>query len=374
MTHDVRRLALALGAIGFAVLLMCMQLSFQQAMFNSNLALIRHLRADLIISSAASYTIELREPFGRRRLYQASACPGVESAWPVYIEMMATTLKNSVTGESPSIRVIGFDPAAPVTDIPEVAEHRVELQGRDTALFDVKSKPIFGPVEAGSRIEVAGYRLQVVDTFTLGTDFANDGNLVVSSLTFRKLLGRNLPGDVLRGADFGVVRVSPGWDARQVQRELIGRLPSDVTVRTMAEFSEMELDFWRNATPIGYVFWLGAMMGFVVGVVICYQILYADIADHLAEFATLKAMGYPSRYFIGVVLQEAVLLSVLGFVPGILVSELLCGMIAEQTGLPLTVHASTALIVLALSIGMCVLSGTLTMRKVLAADPAELFK
>ena len=126
-------------------------------------------------------------------------------------------------------------------------------------------------------------------------------------------------------------------------------------------------------TPIGYIFWLGTLMGFIVGAVICYQILYTDIDDHMPEFATLKAMGYPNRYFLSVVLIEALLLSLFGFLPGWAASQLLCELVADWTGLLVTVHLSVAATVLGLSMVMCLLSGCLTMSRVMAADPAELF-
>ena len=114
-------------------------------------------------------------------------------------------------------------------------------------------------------------------------------------------------------------------------------------------------------------------MGFIVGTVICYQILYADIADHMPEFATLKAMGYGNTYFAGVVLKEALFLSVLGFVPGIVVSQLICELVADLTGLLVSIHLGIAITVLVLSIAMCMVSGFMTMRRVMALDPAELF-
>lgn len=375
LVHDRRRFLLAVGGIGFAVLLMCMQLSFQRALFDSTLALIDKLNADLVITSEAKYTIIVREPFTRRRLFQALASPLVADAWPMYIETTQSLVINPETGEGLPIRVLAFDPGHPVLNIPEVAEHVQELRLPQTALYDRKSKPEYGPIRAhGPPIKLANHSVQVVGYFSLGTDFANDGNMIVSDVNYRTLFvvhgaGENVLGDV----DVGVVKLKPGVDPSRAKQDLVGRLPNDVTVRTKEEFKTMERHFWETSTPIGYIFWLGTTMGFVVGVVICYQVLYADIDDHMAEFATLKAMGYPNIYFVGVVLQEAVLLAVLGLVPGILVSMVLCGLVTAATGLLVAVGESTALLVLALSVMMCVVSGCLAMRKLMSSDPAELF-
>ncbi len=158
-----------------------------------------------------------------------------------------------------------------------------------------------------------------------------------------------IPGQADGGlgeVDVGLVKVAPGSSVAEVQTELQRALPEDVRVMTKQQFIDQELRFWRDSTPIGFVFGLGTVMGFLVGVVICYQVLYADIDDHMAEFATLKAMGYRNRYFVGVVLQEALLLSVLGFLPGVLVSAALYAGLEWATGLLLDLTLAHAAAVL----------------------------
>ena len=90
----------------------------------------------------------------------------------------------------------------------------------------------------------------------------------------------------------------------------------DVDVLTRDEMVAREKWFWWTNTPIGFAFGAGVVLGFVVGMVICYQILASDVADHLPEYATLKAIGYPNRYLSLVVLQESLILAAAGFVPG----------------------------------------------------------
>lgn len=374
LTHNWRRLALAVAGVGFAVLLMMMELSFRRAMFDSTVAVIRHLDGDLMLTSRAKYTIVVRETFSKRRLTQARGCAGVESADPLYIETRLSLFKNSDTGGAQPIRVLAFDPRHPVFGPALTRGHNKELLLADRVLFDVKSKPQYGQVAPGDSVELAGHRVEVVGLFSLGTDFANDGNLITSDVSFRQLFPeRGIGDDVLDEIDVGVLRVKPGHEARQVRADLERQLPGDVRVFTKQEFEDQERHFWETSTPIGYIFWLGTLMGFIVGAVICYQILYTDIDDHMPEFATLKAMGYPNRYFLSVVLIEALLLSLFGFLPGWAVSQLLCKAVAGWTGLLVTVHLSVAVTVLVLSMVMCLLSGCLTMSRVMAADPAELF-
>lgn len=379
LTHDVRRLLLATSGIAFAALLMCMQLSFQDALFDSTLALVRMLNADLVITSRAKYTVIVRETFCRRRLVQALQVPGVSWVQPLYVETQFSMLRNFTSrGEGEPIRVLGCepDPQRPPLRLGARANALwLRLRQAGTALYDARSRvEAFGPMAVGQQVELAGQTVRLVGRFDLGTDFANDGNLIVSSETYRRLFGRTSPAqDALAAVDIGLVRLKRGADARGVQDMLRQMLPDDVKVLTIGELERQELRFWQRSTPIGYVFHAGVLLGFLVGVIICYQILYSDIADHMPEFATLKAMGYRAAYFISVVLQEAGLLSLLGFWPGIAGSWLLCRLVAWRTGLPVGLSFMLLLEVFVLTVAMCVFSGVLTMRKVLASDPAELF-
>jgi putative ABC transport system permease protein len=197
----------------------------------------------------------------------------------------------------------------------------------------------------------------------------------MSDSNFARYFPGAVPGESpLALVDIGLIQLAPGADAAQVQRTLAQALPDDVLVLTREQFVGLEEGFWLSNTPVGYVFGLGAVMGVIVGIIICYQVLSADVTDHLAEFATLKAIGYPDSYLTGVVLKEALLISGLGYIPGLLLSMLAYRQLAEQTQMPMHMTVPRALLVLALSAGMCVVSGLLVVRKVKVADPAEVFR
>jgi len=374
LTHDVRRLLVALAGVAFAVLLMCMQVGFRNALFDSTVALVEGLNAEIIITSRARYTLSVRETFTRRRLAQAHATPGVKAAFPLYIETRLASWKNPETGISYPIRALAFDPHEPVWRMPSARDQAHELRQANTVLMDELSKRDYGPSRAGVTTELAGQTVRVVGTFRLGTDFANDGNLLMSTANFVRCFGGSSGGNILSDVDVGLIQVEPRHNVRQVQQALVANLPDDVAIFTRSEFKQQELDFWAESTPIGYIFTFGTILGFLVGVIICYQILYADIADHLAEFATLKAMGYRPRYFVWLVLQESLFLSVMGFIPGALVSSVLYTVVGRYTGLLMRLTPDRASFVLVLTVGMCIVSGLLAMRKLLRADPAELFR
>ncbi|MGL4882664.1 MAG: FtsX-like permease family protein, partial [Waterburya sp.] len=139
------------------------------------------------------------------------------------------------------------------------------------------------------------------------------------------------------------------------------------------QFIQEEIKYWQESTAIGFIFTLGAGIGFVVGTVIVYQILYTDVANHLSEYATLKAMGYKDGYFIVLVFQEAVILAILGFLPGYAIATSLYALAAGATNLPLFMTANRAIVVLILTVIMCCISGTIAVKKLSAADPADIF-
>ncbi|MBW3598693.1 MAG: ABC transporter permease DevC [Planctomycetes bacterium] len=379
LTHDYRRLAVAVGGIGFAVLLMFMQTGFRFALLDSTVAVIDDLNADLIIASRAKFALPSEQRFPRQRLVQAESCPGVAAAAPLYVENPVAVLRRPGDKGHP-IRVLAFPEGEPVFAIPQVAQRAEELERPFTALIDRESKSKFGvPVDdleklRNHRAELSGRRIRFIGAFSMGTDFANDGNVIMTARNFTRYFPFRARGnDPLSIVDLGVVRVQEGAEPAAVKERLAGLLPDDVRVFTKSEFRDAETEFWRTSTPVGYIFGVGMALGFVVGVIICYQIIYASISSHMPEFATLKAMGYRDRYFISLVVFESVYLSVLGFVPGLLVSWLLYAVLAEWTGLLMLLTPPRAALVYLFTVAMCVTSGCLAMRRALAADPAELF-
>jgi putative ABC transport system permease protein len=373
LTHKVWRLAMAAGGIGFAVLLIFMQLGFKGALFDSVVQVPRSLNADLVMVSATTYTITIKQTFSRRRLATALSCPGVTAVHSLYYDNRLTW-KNEKNGHQYQIRLLAFDPLQEVLEIPELKAQQAKLLIPGTVLFDRLSKSDYGNPRTGTIGEYAGKRMEVVGLFSLGTDFANDANLIMSDTQYIQAIYPPARQQLaLEQIDIGLIRLAKGASPEVVLAQLRKMLPSDVNLMTKDEFIVAEQKFWSESTPIGYVFSFGVVLGFIVGVIICYQILYADISDHLREYATLKAMGYGSFFFTGVVLEEALLLSLLGFLPALVLSEGLYRALGSITGLLLLLTPGRAASVLGLTMAMCVVSGLLTIRRVLSADPAELF-
>jgi putative ABC transport system permease protein len=372
LVAEKRRLAAALAGIAFAVMLQLMQFGFRDAMFDSATTLHDRLVADLILTSTLYENVVAPGTVTERRLYQALGVAGVESVRPVHLG--AAPFKNPQTGRDKVILVIGLNPDHATLDIPSVIERAHLAKIPDVALYDALSRPEFGPIverlgEAGAvTTEVAGRRTTIRGLFELGVSFAGNGHLIVGDTTFRRLFNRS--DGVF---EFGLIRLQPGTDVAAAQAALVERLPGDVKVLTHAELRALERDFWNTNTPVGFIFLIASFIGLLVGSVIVYQILYTDVSDHLAEYATLKAMGYSDRYLNLVVIEQALILSIAGFPIGFLLAQLLYVVARDATHLPIVMTVPRAAIVFAMTVFMCCLSASVAIRKLRSADPAEVF-
>ncbi|MBE9095403.1 ABC transporter permease DevC [Tychonema sp. LEGE 07203] len=376
LTREKMRLVIALAGIGFADLLMFMQFGFRDALFESSVSFHSQLQGDIFITSTQSTALIAMKSFPQRRLYQALSFNGVTAISPVYLGF--GLWKNPAPNQSNTrqLMVIGFDPAHPIFDMPEIQNNLDKIKMSDVVLFDRASRPEFGPVaeyfEGGKPVEteVDNRRVKVEGLFTLGASFGADGNIVTSDLNFLRIFATRRTKGLI---DIGIVYLQPGTDVKAVVEKMRATLPSDVRVDSKEEFVAFEKKYWEEGTAIGFIFTLGAAMGFIVGIVIVYQILYTDVNDHLPEYATLKAMGYNDFYFLGVVFQEALILAILGYLPGFGVSVVLYNLGRSATSLPMYMTVGKAVTVFVMTVVMCSLSGAIAVRKLQAADPADIF-
>jgi putative ABC transport system permease protein len=244
----------------------------------------------------------------------------------------------------------------------------------DAALVDTDCRKHIGRAHTGVETELTRRRIHIVGEFQLGTDFLVDGSLIVSDRTFLNLFPSYRAADpLLNRVEIGLLKVDPNTDTTAMVERLNRELPDDVVAMPLHDFIAVERSFWMNESPVGLVFNLGTLVGFIVGTVICSQILFTDISERMPQYATLKAIGYSNGYLRRIVMQQATFLALVGFLPGVVASWGAYRLIAGLTGLLMRLQAPVAASVLLLTIGMCLVSGTFAVRKVLAADPADVF-
>lgn len=372
LTFDRTKLVAATSGVLFACVLVFMQLGFKDSLYDSATSAPVKLNGDLFLMHRQSEAMWRPVQFKRSELMRALGNPAVAEVYPLYLGL--APFKNINTQVKRTLMVYGLDPDSLIFNVDDINSKRIELRLKDTVLFDEYSRPEFGPIRqllaAEQNItEINDYKVQVIGVFQLGVSFAADGNVVTSDLNFMRIFPRRHINDI----DLGVIRLHPGASILQVQADLRDRLNVFVNIFTYEELLQYEKNYWADMAPIGFIFGFGTVMGLVVGLVIVYQILFTEIANHRNEFATLKAMGYEHGYFIRMVFAFAFFLAILGFLPGYIFSIGLYHLAESQTFMPMPMTANKVITVFLFILSMCAIAGLLAIRKLKAANPADMF-
>lgn len=373
LTHSKSRLTVALAGVAFANVLVFVQLGISGGLNQTINLSYQPIQADILISSSDANTLADGSPLARQRMFQALSVPGIAEAAPLYLGVTDWVRED---GGTTALQVYGVPPEARNLVRPSYADDLAGLRLPNTALLDRLSRgvsfeevdlPTFAnPLEA----ELSGVAVDVIGTFSIGAGFSADGNLLVSDQTFLRLFPQRSAGT----PSHILVRAEPGYNLAELADSIETVIASDaVIVRPLSEAIASDVSYQTTERPTGLIFGFGVVMGAIVGVVIVYQVLSTDVADHLREYATFKAMGYRQRFFLGLVFEEAVIMAVLGFIPGVLISLGIYVGMSAATGLPIEMDMQRALGVLIGTIFACTLSGAIATRRLAAADPADLF-
>lgn len=378
LMKEKTRLAVAVAGITFADMLIFIQMGFESALFDAAIQPHRNLSADLVLINPQFNTLLSVKSFSRDKLYQALSFNGVKSVNSVYIG--TGQWRNPETRIDRAILVWGVDPNQPGLKFPEVQKNNDALKPLNQVMFDQAGRPEYGAVgeifqKTGNfQTELNNKSVSVKGVFSNGASFAADGNVITSDSTFLQLFPERKPDQI----EVGLINLQPGADVEKIKTQLrIGLNPDPknpfVEIGTPEDFAQKEKNYWANGTGIGFIFGLGVGVGFIVGIVIVYQILYSDVSDHLPEYATLKAMGYTDSYLLGVLIQEALLLAILGYLPAFFLSFGLYQLTFAATMLPIYMKVDRAITVFIMTVIMCSVSGAIALKKLRSADPADIF-
>jgi putative ABC transport system permease protein len=368
-----RRLVRSSAGIGFAVLLMLVQLGFERGFFDASLATVRQLDGDLVIMSASKYQFGSADPFPPGHLDTATKVAGIASVAPLYASWQAFFWKDPAGDNTYPVQAFAFDPDRPVFLLPEVQAQGALLKEADAVLVDRLARSFLGMASGAGDTAINGRKVNVVGSFALGPDFMRDGTVMMSPATFAGLLPGKPESAAAMPVEFGIVKIGPGEDASTVQQALRFALPAQIRVLTKPQLVDFERAFQADLSSAGPIFWLGTVVGFVVGMLISYQIIYTDLSDQLPQYATLKGMGYGTSYLVRVVLEQAALSALAGYIPAWFLCLVVYRAIAAVSLLPLRMTSGLTLLSFGLTLGMCLLSAVLAVRRVIAADPAEVF-
>ena len=378
LKHQKVRLLVALSGVIFSVVIIFMQLGIRDALFDSAVRFHQSLQGDIFLISPRSTALIAMESFSERRLLQSLAFDEVDYVSPIYLDF--AQWKNPNTRNYwRNIFVLGINLRYPVLNLSGIPENIERLKMPNTVLFDEGSRTEFGTIAQDFRRDGrvstelgnpnGNRKVNVVGLFQLGTSFGSDGNLVTSHINFLRIFDNRKKGLI----DVGLIKLKPNQDTQRTLEKLRKYLPKDVQVLSKSEFVNFEKKYWQTSTAIGFIFNLGVALGIIVGVVVVYQILYTNVSEHLSEYATLKAMGYRHRYLLSMVLQQAFLIAVLGYIPGFLIANIQYEFTKNATLLPVNMSLDRAVFVFILTLVMAFVSGATAVKKLQDADPADIF-
>jgi putative ABC transport system permease protein len=388
LTHSKVRTSIAVAGVAFAVTLVFVQLGFRGGVETTATLIYDALEFDILLRSPDYLHLCETRSFPRERLLQATATEGVRSAKPFYISIHQWQEPRDFS--SRGIVVMGTDPQDPVFNVPEIRAKASKLSSEEFVLIDTKTRPEYGPIDGkkfgDADIGVAtslGYRrVEIIDHFELGTGLAANGAVLMNIQGYARIMQGYQPADEV---SLGLITVDDPSQIEAVKQRLVEKFQSlatletqgepvgDVEVVTRKEALDAEVRRWIKQTPIGRIFEVGVYVALFIGGAIVYQILSTDIANLMKEYATLKAMGYTQRYLTWVVIQEAVLLAVFGYLAALMISLVCYSVTSVTSGLPITMTQSRLATVLGMSLLMCIISGWIAQRKLHNADPADLF-
>lgn len=357
----------ALCGISFAILLIFMQLGFYGAARNSATQVFDALDFDILVVSPQYVFLARPAQFPRSRLEQARAVEGVESVRPVWLSV--GEWRNPVTREPWNMLALGVEPAARPFRRASLNAQLPLLMIPDNALIDEKSRPQHGELGAGVASELQGHRVRLVGSYAIGAGFVAGATMITSRDTFLRIFS----GASADQPNVGLVKIARGFSPRTAADAINQRLNPVATAYPRAEIGRAEQSFWLNVKPIGIMFTSGVLVAFVAGAIILYQVLASEVQNRLREYATLKALGYSDAYVYSIVLRQALIFAVLGFVPAFAASLGLYFLLRTRGMMPVTMEFTRVASVFSLTTLMCLSATFLAIRKLRAAEPADLY-
>lgn len=369
------RFGVALIGVATAGFLIFLQLGLLGSLFESSVQFHRSLKADLVLISRDYLYINNSSSFSKVRLAQAFGDPAVSDVSELILEPLP--LKDFTQHRTRALLAAGFDPAKQNFLNQDIIARQNELKQIGRILIDRRARPEFKPMvkevqRTGSlKTEVRGSRLEAIGTIAIGPTFGTDGMAMASQETLWSVRGRNDDGSI----QIGLIRLAPDQaiQAKAIAARLRRQLPIDVDILTKPDFIAREIHYWERNTPAAFVFNLGATIGFLVGMVVVYQIIYSDVIEHFSEYGTLLAMGHPFRRLLGSLVGQGLIIGSLGYPIALGAALMIYEYIGRNTSLAITMNLDRVFLVLFSIIAMTTSSAFLATSRLRKVDPADVF-
>ncbi|MFZ1921739.1 MAG: ABC transporter permease [Xanthobacteraceae bacterium] len=360
LLQDRLRFVATLIGIVFSVVLVMVQMGLYLGFGRMVTTMIDHAPADLWVVSRGTKSFEDLSLLDTQTANRVRAVAGVADVIPVVIGFSAWRLPGG--GMTP-IFVVGSNIAAG-----GIAPWNVtagSVQALSTAGRVAVDKTYFGRLGVtgiGAKTEIRGLPAEVAAVTDGIRSFTTTPYVFAALDSARSYIG--LPAD--RASHF-LVRLKPGAKVEQVRSDIQSALPH-VEALTPAQFSARSRSFWLFSTGAGAALFAGALLGVIVGTVIVAQTLYSSTKDHLYEFATLRAIGCTKSYIYTVIILQALISAVLGFVIAAGMGFAIVAATAK-TSLPIVITPDLLAALFLLTVAMCVGSALAAISRVVRLEP-----
>jgi putative ABC transport system permease protein len=406
--EDIPRFLVAQAGIMFAVSLVTIQNGILTGFIRSSSILIDHSKADFWIASKDMIHLELTMPISLERMTQSQTVEGVERA-EAFIFRNARW-RDPLENKIHAVTVVGSDPDGELFSPWNIIQGDANaLKNPYTIMVDESKLNALKIKNIGDIAKLGGLEAKL-GGITQGTQSIVSNSFIFTSLknanayvnspvktqTLCQLQNDDLqctqsyedqsstqkpvnspPPRPLNLADpitYVLIKAKPDQDLTQLKQKLKQTLPNDVQVLSREEMSMVMRTFWQKRTGVGFVLSLGAAIGVLVGMVVVGQILYSSVSDHLKEFGTLKAMGASDWVIYGIILEQALWMAVLGYIPGMALCFGVAYWAGATQGILILITPLSALGVFGLTVVMCTGSAFFAIQKVTKVDPAIVFK
>ena len=363
--HDRVRLAVTLTGIIFALVLIAVQMGLFFGFVSTTSGIIDHTKVDLWITSHGVPFLEHAAPLSERKVYQVLATPGVAAA-EKYILHLANWKRPD--GSERGVLLVGFNPETARAAPWNVSAGQPEnMRAADSVFVDNLYRRILGVSEVGHAAEMNGRRARIVG-FTDGIrSFTTSPYVFTSFRNAQKYAG--LRDDQTL---YILVTAAPGVDPQALKRDIAARV-QDVDVYTTREFSRKTQFYWLFTTGAGFTVLIAALLGWIVGIVIVSQTIYATTVDHIREYGTLKAIGASNGYLYSVILKQALLSAVAGYAVAMCFSYGIV-YLSRNAGAAILLPLPMAIGMFVLALVMCASASMVSISTVTRIDPALVFK
>jgi len=366
LLDDKARFLTTVTGVGFAVALVYVQVGLFVGLLAGASVTIDRMDADLWVAARNTPNVDFANPFPETYVGRVRSVPGVDRADNLIVWFATVALPG---GAKESAVIYALRDFAGWNLPWKILEGNPDdLRRGAFVLLDDSATRRFGAFAVGQHREFSGHRLKIIGRTAEARSFTTSP---IAFLDYR--VAQSLtPSELDRRTTYIVARLAPGADPKAVAAEVRRRLPYH-DVHTRAEWSKLSRDYWVESTGLGLTMFLTVSLGCLVGVIVVAQTLYTSTTEHLAEFATVKAIGGRDRLIYGVILEQASIAACLGFLLGT-AATLAMVPVLGRIDMPLVVRADHAALIFTGTLGLCLLASAWSFRRIATLDPAIVFR